>query len=311
MRAARGGASAHGVGRGSVPLLALLWVAAVAGQGLAADCAEWTSGLFEPAGAAEVRECLEAGLRADARDENGVTPLHLAAGSGDKYDIAALLRAGAEVDARTEDGWTPLHFAAENPLGPIRAMLLMPVPRTEDNIVALLEAGADANARSQGGLIPLHRAVRNSSEAILILLDAGAEVDARTEDGWTPLHFACGSSPAAALVLLAAGADVNAQDEDGQTPLYRAVAPLTRPVSPTLIGALLAVGAWVNIPGHSPLHHAARFANNPAVIEALLSAGADASARDPNGKTPWDYAQENEALRGTDAYWLLNDARFR
>ncbi|MDE0528516.1 MAG: ankyrin repeat domain-containing protein [Truepera sp.] len=174
-------------------------------------------------------------------------------------------------------------------------------------VVALLEAGADANARSQGGLTPLHLAVRNSSEAILILLDAGAEVDARTEDGWTPLHFACGSSPAAALVLLAAGADVNAQDEDGQTPLYRAVAPLTRPVSPTLIGALLAAGAWVNTPGNSPLHHAARFADNPAVIEALLSAGADASARDSEGKTPWDHAQENEALRGTDAWWRFRE----
>lgn len=237
----------------------LIAVLALTATAWAADCTGWdTWELFEPAGATEVRECLEAGLRADARDENGVTPLHLAAGFGDKFDITVLLK-----------------------------------------------AGADANARIQGGLTPLHLAVRNSSEAILILLDAGAEVDARTEDGWTPLHFACGSSPAAALVLLAAGADVNAQDEDGQTPLYRAVAPLTRPVSPTLIGALLAAGAWVNIPGNSPLHHAARFADNPAVIETLLSAGADASARDNEGKIPWDHAQENEALRGTDAWWRL------
>ena len=211
----------------------LIAVLALTATAWAADCTGWdTWDLFEPAGATEVRECLEAGLRADARDENGVTPLHLAAGFGDKFDIAVLLKAGAEVDARTEDGRTPLHFA-------------------------------------------------------------------------------CGSSPAAALVLLAAGADVNAQDEDGQTPLYRAVAPLTRPVSPTLIGALLAAGAWVNIPGNSPLHHAARFADNPAVIEALLSAGADASARDNEGKIPWDYAQENEALRGTDAWWRLPNLTFQ
>ena len=33
-------------------------------------------------------------------------------------------------------------------------------------------------------------------------------------------------------------------------------------------------------------------------------------ARNANGETPWDLAQENEALRESDAYWRLNDARF-
>ena len=33
-------------------------------------------------------------------------------------------------------------------------------------------------------------------------------------------------------------------------------------------------------------------------------------ARNAVGKTPWDSAQENEALKGTDAYWRLNEARF-
>ena len=41
--------------------------------------------------------------------------------------------------------------------------------------------------------------------------------------------------------------------------------------------------------------------------KALLAAGADASARDGEGKAPWDYAQENEALRGTDALWRLRE----
>ena len=47
-----------------------------------------------------------------------------------------------------------------------------------------------------------------------------------------------------------------------------------------------------------------------AVIEALLDAGADATARNAAGQTPWDHAQENGVLRGSDAYWRLNDARF-
>ena len=55
-----------------------------------------------------------------------------------------------------------------------------------------------------------------------------------------------------------------------------------------------------------PLHSAARFNENPAMIEALLEAGADVNARDKNGGTPWDLAQENEALKGSDAYLRLN-----
>ncbi|MCY4355607.1 MAG: hypothetical protein OXC09_12695 [Truepera sp.] len=55
--------------------------------------------------------------------------------------------------------------------------------------------------------------------------------------------------------------------------------------------------------GYTPLHWAVWFSDDPAAIEALLDAGADATARDLSGNTPWDYTQDNEALRDTDAYW--------
>ena len=60
--------------------------------------------------------------------------------------------------------------------------------------------------------------------------------------------------------------------------------------------------------GHTPLHYAARSNDNSAVITALLDAGADATIRNGFGDTPWDLAQENEALRGTDAYRRLDPA---
>ena len=47
-----------------------------------------------------------------------------------------------------------------------------------------------------------------------------------------------------------------------------------------------------------------------SVIAALIEVGADPGARDEEGKTPFDYAKDNEALRGTDAYWWLNEGRF-
>ncbi len=63
--------------------------------------------------------------------------------------------------------------------------------------------------------------------------------------------------------------------------------------------------------GRTPLMHAARHNENPAVVRVLLDAGADGAARDSLGRTTFDHATDNEAVRGTDAYWLLNDARFR
>jgi hypothetical protein len=55
---------------------------------------------------------------------------------------------------------------------------------------------------------------------------------------------------------------------------------------------------------------AAGFTSNPEVIMALLNAGADAKAKDSGGNTVFDYAQDNIKLRGTDAYWKLNEARY-
>jgi len=46
----------------------------------------------------------------------------------------------------------------------------------------------------------------------------------------------------------------------------------------------------------------------PVVIQALLAAGDNAKAKDKNGKTPSDHANENKKLEGTKGYWALNDA---
>ena len=61
--------------------------------------------------------------------------------------------------------------------------------------------------------------------------------------------------------------------------------------------------------GMTPLHWAALH-DAPASIQALLAAGADAKAKDKDGETPWALAQENEKLKGTKAYWALNDAQY-
>ncbi len=55
---------------------------------------------------------------------------------------------------------------------------------------------------------------------------------------------------------------------------------------------------------------AAEYNENPAVVITLLNAGADGTIKSSEGETAFDYAQQNQKLKGTKAYWDLNNARF-
>ena len=114
---------------------------------------------------------------------------------------------------------------------------------------------------------------------ITALIEGGADPDARGDAGLTPLLRAAhsASNPSVITALIEGGADPDAREDGyGYTPLHLAV-------------------------GHNY--------SNPSVIEALIEGGADPAARDNAGSTPFDYAKENEALKGTDAYRLLKEGR--
>ena len=60
--------------------------------------------------------------------------------------------------------------------------------------------------------------------------------------------------------------------------------------------------------GLTALHRAARETGDPAVIEALLEAGANPRASSIAGRLPWDFALRNDKIKGSEAYQQLRTA---
>ena len=107
-------------------------------------------------------------------------------------------------------------------------------------------------------------------------LYAGANVNGQNKFGYRPLHWAVWISfPDAVQVLLDAGAKISVRDTLWDTPLH--------------------VAAW---------------AGSSENVLLLLRAGADAKAKNKDQKTPWDLAQDNEKLRGTQGYFALKAAYY-
>ena len=57
--------------------------------------------------------------------------------------------------------------------------------------------------------------------------------------------------------------------------------------------------------GITALHRAARDTADPAVIEALLDAGANPRAFSSAGRLPWQFARKNDKIKGSDAFQRL------
>lgn len=213
------------------------------------------------------------------------------------------------------------HLVETNPLGQAPGLdgvgHSSPSRPSPEELNAVLERvvgpGLKADFKHRNGDTPLHYAANQGDiEACRVLLGAGADVNAKGQTGMTPLHWAVRHEKDVADVLLEAGADPTISDDYKRLPGYMDRAlyeeksrrwqpdfqPRTGVDSSELIfqarnlddiKAALKQGASVRDTdplGRNPLH----YAQNGEVVVALLHAGADFSAVDAEGNTPFHTA---------------------
>ena len=257
------------------------------------SCEEWnTPGFFSQISSSGLSRCLET-KNPNEKDSQGWTPMHFAVAHSTSPDIVAVLaKAGANPNAKDSKSRTPLHIAAV--FGKIPAV-----------VTALIKAGADLDATDNKGRTPLQYAELFSETTVILdaLREAEASDKLRVEVSisckkWnTPQFFSQASLEDFSRCLKIE--DPNAQNDNGRTPMHYAA----QGDRPEVVIALANAGANMNTPdkkgGWTPLHIAAWFSTTPSVVAALIAAGADTSAIDNSGKTPWDYAQSNAVLKET------------
>jgi ankyrin repeat protein len=248
------------------------------------------------------------GAPLDTVDFDNMTPLHYCVKRSHKVISTQLLEVGVPVDSRVhrkawsgrvgilglEDtaqhpgflalGLTPLHFAA------LTGNIMM--------TKVLLEHGADPNAPSDHGESPLHLALRSRLlgpdykddwndeclKAQRLAVMSRFQVDAVVQ------HITSKREEVLDALLAAPEIQLNVKDVDGESPLH--CIQYGKAEGPALVQKLVSRGAdmnWRNSRHQTPLHLASKAGDHESV-KILLSMGAKVAMTDKTGLNALHYA---------------------
>jgi ankyrin repeat protein len=215
-----------------------------------------------------VKALIELGADVSAADENGNTPLHLAADRGNVAVVQLLLDNKAIVNTNAKNADTPLVTAA------YKGFL--------DIIRLLIDAGADVNQQGQNGSALQAAAACGYQEVVAFILQQGVDFTMRGGRLGTALHEAAYHGQTGVVQqLLQAGFSVDTRGGDFDTPLQAAAGgcydAINRDGCLEVARLLLENNADVNAQGGhfcTALQAAARY-GYPEMIDLLLNAGAD------------------------------------
>lgn len=244
------------------------------------------------------------GIDLEQRDQNGQTPLIIAAEKGSLEIVHELIKRNVQVDVQDEDGWTALiaackegHFDVVKELLECGAKVQLPdlggwsplvwasYKGHADIVRELLDYGADPNERGQHGMTALIWASgRGHTEVVHHLLEAGANPDAADKYGTTALVWGCRKGHLGAVrSLLLKNANVNTASSRGWTPLIMAA----KGGYTEVVDCLLERDPHVNArdqEGNSALAWSAKHGHED-IVQRLLARGAYFNLPDKEGET--------------------------
>lgn len=262
----------------------------------------------------------------DCPDRDGRTAMHLAVVARNMEAVKALTHRGAACFLKDNQGMTPAHLAAD--LG-FREALLFFISMTQReygrtrsgasllHLLALWFDGAMVHefVSSKKALIdvvdedrctPLHyAAMANNLSSIDALVRLGCSVNARNTSRRTPVQEAIrGGSVGAVLLLLKLGADYTAVDSFGQSCLLMSC----RYNQDVTTFRFLELGCNIHARdmfGMTPLHRACTNGNVPLLMH-LLRSGADWRKKNKAQRKPLELAVEKRSTSAVKAMviWL-------
>jgi len=144
-----------------------------------------------------VSAVLGAGAHPDAKDDDGFTPLMVAASRGRVGAMTLLLDAGADKNARNELGLTPIAYAIMS--GDFASRAAWEIDLSEPSAASAQKIGYLALAMDQ----------TDSLGAVRLLLNRGADINVQENNGTTPIMRAAGLGDIERYrdVITAAGGD--------------------------------------------------------------------------------------------------------
>ncbi|XP_042716879.2 protein tyrosine phosphatase type IVA 3 isoform X4 [Chrysemys picta bellii] len=229
---------------------------------------------------------VEYGAVVDCQNDEGQTPLHVAAWEGDEALLKFFHHCKANPNVADKMDRSPLHIAAE---------------RGHTNVVELLMEKFHSNvlARTKDGSTLMHVASEHGHpDTALAFLKKGVLLHMPNKYGALCLHVAAKRGHAAVVkALLQRGAEVDARTKENYTALHLAA----QHCKPLVVQTLLGFGARVQLKGgkaqETPLHIAARIREGEKVAEMLLKSGADVNVEQENGETAMHVAARHGNLR--------------
>ncbi|KAJ6104675.1 hypothetical protein N7523_010995 [Penicillium sp. IBT 18751x] len=271
---------------------------------------------------------LEKGASIDIANDEGFTPLQMAANMDNCEAISLLLQHRAAVETHSNSSPTALQYAAWkghwiafdllliggadiNVWNKQGETLLHEQARLSTNtsiVTKLLDQGGNIEARNSQGYTPLQCAAMSGNKTMFqLLLDRGAKIDVVTAKGETILHITPPSNQNCLEILKTAldeGLDAKATSSQGWAPLHQTVwtgtgaLDLNSDKTAEYIQLLLSHGASINDRSTSgtvetPLHLATTSPiPRPSLVEFLIKQGCNVNTTNGEGKTALHLAAE-------------------